>query len=103
MYKSATVRESSAQIVNKIGEKIRVNNGLLNREDILKSFSPEVLNKAWNCLCEFIAQNYESGKGTLIKGFGTFTFISSEVNLEGTTNQFQRDKKSKKPVFIVSK
>jgi len=74
MYKSATVRESSAQIVNKIGEKIRVNNGLLNREDILKSFSPEVLNKAWNCLCEFIAQNYESGKGTLIKGFGTFTF-----------------------------
>ena len=57
MYKSATVRESSAQIVNKIGEKIRVNNGLLNREDILKSFSPEVLNKAWNRLCEFIAQN----------------------------------------------
>ena len=103
MYKSATVRPSSATLVNKIGEKIKINNGYLKREDILKSFTPEILNKAWNCLCEFIAQNYESGKGTVIKGFGTFTFISSEVNLEGTTNQYQRDKKSKKPVFIVSK
>ena len=48
-------------------EEIKINNGYLKREDILKSFTPEILNKAWNCLCEFIAQNYESGKGTVIK------------------------------------
>ena len=65
MYKSATVRPSSATLVNKISEKIKINNGFLNREDILKSFTPEILNKAWNCLCEFIAQNYESGKELL--------------------------------------
>ena len=54
-------------------------------------------------LCLYIAQNYESGRGTSIKGFGVFTYTSSEVNLEGTTNQYNRDKKGKKPVFIVSK
>jgi hypothetical protein len=31
-----------------------------------------------------------------------FTFTANEVNLEGTTNQFQRDHKARKPVFIVS-
>ena len=38
-----------------------------------------------------------------IKGFGTFTFKNSTINLEGTTNQNIRDKKPKLPVFIVSK
>ena len=52
MYKSATVRPSSATLVNKISEKIKINNGFLNREDILKSFTPEILNKEWNCLYE---------------------------------------------------
>ena len=90
-------------LINRIDKKVYDNFQQMSREDILKSFTPEILNKVWISICKLIAQNYQSGKGTIIKGFGTFTYTSSDVNLEGTTNQYNRDKKAKCPVFIVSK
>ena len=74
----------------------------INREVLLSNYTEEALAKAWGVLCQFIAKNYNLGKGTYIKGFGTFTFDNYEVNLEGTTNQYFRDKKLRSPVFIVS-
>lgn len=79
------------------------NSGLpIKRLDILKNFSEEKLVEAWEVFCKYIAKNFQSGKGTNIPKFGVFTFTATEVNLEGTTNQFQRDNKARKPVFIVS-
>ena len=100
--KTKTARSNSSLPVNKVARKILIS-GEMSRENILKSFSQAIIDKAWDALCRNIAQNYESGRGTIIKGFGVFTYVSSEVNLEGTTNQFLRDKKGKRPVFIVSK
>ena len=74
----------------------------IKRADILNSFSEDLISKAWEVFSKFIAKNYLSGKGTSIPKFGVFTFSANEVNLEGTTNQFQRDLKARKPVFIVS-
>ena len=79
------------------------NNALeINREVLLSNYTPEILNNAWSALCQFIAKNYHNGKGTVIKGFGTFTYDNYSVNLEGTTNPFTRDTKTRSPVFIVS-
>ena len=79
------------------------NNALeINREVLLSNYTPEIINNAWSALCQFIAKNYHNGKGTVIKGFGTFTYDNYTVNLEGTTNQFIRDTKQRSPVFIVS-
>ena len=50
-----------------------------------------------------IIQNYQRGKGNLIKGFGLFTFKSPEIILKGTTNEFDRDIRLREPIFIVSK
>ena len=102
MNKTATVRPQSAN-VNRIGRKVLNSYGQLNRENILKSFPESTLTQAWNSLCQFVAQNYYSGKGTMIKGFGTFTFSNADVSLEGTTNQYARDHRKRTPVFIVSK
>ena len=74
----------------------------IKRLDILKNFSDEKITEAWDVFCKFISKNFLSGKGTNIPKFGVFTFTATEVNLEGTTNQFQRDNKARKPVFIVS-
>lgn len=73
-----------------------------NRLDILRSFSDDTVNQVWETFCLYIHKNYLSGKGTLVPRFGLFTFIANEVNLEGTTNQYQRDHKARKPIFIVS-
>ena len=102
LKKTKTARSNSSLPVNKVPRKVLIS-GEMSRENILKSFNPSIINKTWEAVCRNIAQNYESGRGTLIKGFGVFTYVSPEVNLEGTTNQFSRDKKGKKPVFIVSK
>ena len=75
----------------------------LRREKILCKFTQDELDSCWESLCIAIIQNYQRGKGTLIKGFGTFTFKGQEINLEGTTNQIIRDKKERLPVFLVSK
>jgi hypothetical protein len=74
----------------------------MNRTEILNNYNTELIDRAWELLCKSIAQNYQSGKGTVIPKFGTFTFNNSEVNLEGTTNPQNRDLKAKKPVFVVS-
>ena len=94
LKKTKTARSNSCLPVNKVSRKALVS-GEMSRENILKSFNQNIIDKAWNALCLYIAQNYESGRGTIIKGFGVFTYVSSEVNLEGTTNQFSRDKKGK--------
>ena len=75
----------------------------LRREKILSKFSQEEINSCWESLCTNIIQNYQRGKGTLVKGFRTFTFKGTEINLEGTTNEILRDKKERLPVFLVSK
>ena len=75
----------------------------LSRDKILSKFTQDELDSCWESLSINIIQNYQRGKGTLIKGFGTFTFKGTEINLEGTTNEVFRDKKERKPVFLVSK
>jgi hypothetical protein len=75
----------------------------LSHDKILSKFSQDELDLCWESLSINIIQNYQRGKGTLIKGFGTFTFKGTEINLEGTTNEVFRDKKERKPVFLVSK
>ena len=102
MNKTTTVRPQSAN-VNRIGRKVLNSYGQLNRENILKSFPQSTINQAWNSLCQFVAQNYYAGKGTTIKGLGTFTFSNADVSLEGTTNQYSRDHRKRVPVFLVSK
>ena len=103
MYnKIKTARSNSSLPVNNVARKALIS-GEMSRENILKSFNQPIIMKAWEALCVSVAQNYQSGRGTIIKGFGVFTYISPEVDLEGTTNQFSRDKKGIKPVFIVSK
>jgi hypothetical protein len=74
----------------------------LNRKDILKNYSYDIIECCWDSFCKLIAQNYQTGKGTIIPKFGTFTFNNAEVSLEGTTNQYARDLKARKPVFLVS-
>ena len=72
-------------------------------EKILEKFPQAELDACWDALCINVIQNYQRGKGTFIKGFGTFTFKNPDINLEGTTNEVFRDKKQRYPVFIVSK
>ena len=80
------------------------NKGLLiNREIILSNYTKESIDDCWESLSTNIIQNYQRGKGTYIKGFGTFTFKRRIINLEGTTNEYFRDKREDEPVFIASK
>ena len=76
---------------------------ILDRDDFINNYSQEIIDSCWESLSVNVIQNYQRGKGTIIKGFGTFTYKNSELNLEGTTNQNIRDKKPRTPVFIVSK
>ena len=76
--------------------------GGVSYADILSNYPQEMIDACWDNLSRFILENYQAGKGTMIKGFGTFTFTNVEYSLEGTTNQFDRDLKKRKPVFIVS-
>ena len=76
---------------------------ILDRESIINNYSQETIDSCWSSLSVNIIQNYQRGKGTLIKGFGVFTFKPNEVILEGTTNQYDRDLRLREPIFIVSK
>ena len=76
--------------------------GGVSYSDILSNYPREMVDACWDNLSRFILENYQAGKGTLIKGFGTFTFTNVEYSLEGTTNQYNRDLKKRNPVFIVS-
>ena len=75
----------------------------LNAEKILEKYTKEELDACWDALCINVMQNYQRGKGTFIKNFGTFTYKCPDINLEGTTNEVFRDKKQRYPIFIVSK
>ena len=88
--------------INGIGFGAFNHKGIIDRKDILSSYNSKILEETWLQFSNYIRKNYESGRGTFIKGFGTFTFINPEYNLEGTTNQFKRDLKLRRPVFIVS-
>jgi len=103
--KSASVYNMTAKLsntINNIGFGAFNHKGEINHVDMLNSYSPKILEESWNQFSNFIKKNYEAGKGTIIKGFGTFTFTNPEYNLEGTTNQYKRDIKLRRPVFIVS-
>ena len=76
--------------------------GGLTFEDILSNYPKETIEKCWTIFSKLIIENYQKGKGTFIKNFGTFTFTNVEYNLEGTTNEYNRDIKRRRPVFIVS-
>jgi len=76
--------------------------GGVSYADILSNYPQEMIDACWDNLSRFILENYQAGKGTVIKGFGTFTFTNVEYSLEGTTNQYDRDFKKRRPVFIVS-
>jgi hypothetical protein len=99
------MENATAKLSNTIyGQSMtKINNmSELKREDILNNYSEEVISKCWDAFSKFIAKNYQAGRGTYIPSFGVFTFNNVEVSLEGTTNQFVRDIKSRRPVFIVS-
>ena len=104
--KSRVIQGSSlANKINLKGYKIsNANKGqILDREQIINNYSQETIDSCWSSLCTNIIQNYQRGKGTLIKGFGVFTYKPQEVILEGTTNLYERDLRLREPIFIVSK
>ena len=88
--------------VNAIGFRSFNSWGGINYQEILSNYPHEVIDKCWLNLSRSIIENYNSGKGTFIKGFGTFTFTNVEYDLEGTTNQYDRDIKPRIPLFLVS-
>jgi len=96
---------STSKTINTYNNSIkRINSAFgLRREDILNNFSKDLVSQCWEVFCKFIIKNYESGKGTLVPKFGTFTFTYAELNMEGTTNSSKMDTKPRLPVFIVSK
>ena len=97
---------NDANLVNSITSKgfTLANKGLIiDRGIMISNYTQETIDACWTALSTNIIQNYQKGKGTYIKNLGTFTYKAEEVNLEGTTNQYIRDKKPKSPVFIVSK
>lgn len=92
-----------ANKINLKGYTIANQGGILDREQIINNYSQETIDACWSALSINIIQNYQRGKGTLIKGFGVFTFKPQQVILEGTTNQYDRDLRVREPVFIISK
>ena len=69
------------------------------RNSFLSNYSQEIIDACWESLSINIIQNYQRGKGTSIKNFGIFSFKGPDINLEGTTNEYIRDKKPKEPNF----
>ena len=105
MTSKATVL-NNAILCNTINKKglIMANKGKkINRSVMLSNYTKEIINDCWESLTINVIQNYEKGKGTNIKGFGTFTYKRECVNLEGTTNEYFRDKRESQPVFILSR
>ena len=95
-------------LINKINLKnYRISNAFKGKqfttEEILSKYSKEIIDQCWTSLTTNIIQNYQRGKGTYIKGLGVFTYKAPEVILEGTTNEFDRDKRLREPIFLVSK
>ena len=102
---NATVIQD-AILCNEINNKslIAANNGIsINRAVILSNYTKETIDDCWESLSTNIIQNYQRGKGTIIKGFGTFTFKKKALELEGMNIEYFREKREEEPVFIVSK
>ena len=98
-----TIKDASlTNSLNRTGFTLSNNAIEINRELYLSNYTSDALDTVWSVLCEFIRKNYEQGKGTYIKGFGTFTFSNHVVDFSGATNPYTRDKKHRTPVFIVS-
>ena len=94
LYRNSSAKSSNT--MNKRSINFFNNNGITTRRDIHNSYDQNLLKEFWFQLSNNIIKNYETGKGTSIKGFGVFTFYESEFNLEN-------EKKIMKPIFIVSK
>ena len=88
--------------MNALAYKSFNNWGVITYEDILSNYPKETIDKCWDCLGRFIIENYLGGKGTFIKGLGTFTLTNIEIDLDGTTNKNLCDTKKRYPVFMVS-
>ena len=104
MTTNATVIQD-AILCNEINNKglITANKGIsINRNIILSNYTKETIDDCWESLTTNVIQNYQRGKGTYIKGFGTFTY-KRVINFEGITNQYFKDKRQEEPIFIVSK
>ena len=89
--------------INLKGFKLSNKGYTFTRNSILNNYSQEAIDACWESLSTNIIQNYQRGKGTSVKNFGIFSFKGPDVNLEGTTNEYIRDKKPREPVFLVSK
>ena len=89
--------------INSLAYKTFNNLGGLTYSDILSNYPKEILDNCWNCLSKFIIENYLGGKGTFIKGLGTFTLTNIEIDIDCTTNKDLNENKKRFPVFIVSK
>jgi len=50
-----------------------------------------------------VASHLRGGKGVHVPGLGNFTFSPVNIDLTGTTNQHERDKQERVPVFLISK
>lgn len=74
----------------------------ITRDEILNKYNEDIINQVWEGFCYAIYRNYYLGKGTIVPGFGSFTFKNPEVNLEGSTNQYIRDTKPRIPIFLMS-
>lgn len=96
MTTNATVIQD-AILSNEINNKslISANKRIqINRNVILSNYTKETIDDCWESLTINVIQNYQRGKGTYIKGFGTFTFKNQSLNLEGTTNEYFKDKRN---------
>ena len=89
--------------INSKGFSIANKGFMFSRSSVLNNYSQEVIDAIWESLSINVIQNYQRGKGTSIKDFGVFSFKGPGINLEGTTNEYIRDKKPREPVFLVSK
>ena len=102
-YNQVITETSLCNDINLKGFSLANKGYSFSRNSLLNNYSQEVIDACWESLSINVIQNYQRGKGTSIKDFGIFSFKGPEINLEGTTNQYIRDKRPREPVFLVSK
>ena len=56
----------------------------------------------WSALGQLLCHSLASKKAVVVPRFGTFTFTSAPVDLDGVTNPSARDRDSRAPVFILA-
>lgn len=65
--------------------------------------SKEVEERVWGAFGRLVARMVAEGRAVQVPKFGVFTFTAADVDLKGTTNQGQRDRQERVPVFVVAK